>query len=88
MREKTAAPAPEIRIGQVWQEVDPRFTHLPLRTVEHIGPIYKHKASRNRVIEVRDVTMRAGASQRISIGRSDRFNGKRGGYVLVKDVQA
>jgi hypothetical protein len=74
-----------IKVGQQWQEVDPRGGTLVKRVV-HISEPYMHKGTRNRTYEVRDVMLQTGQSQRTTIARSDRFNGKRGGYKLVRDV--
>jgi len=66
----------EIKVGQEWEEVDPRFSR------------------RVKVLEVREGEVKSvrianiGASY-YSTGRwasKARFNGKRGGYKLVRDV--
>lgn len=65
---------PDIKIGQVWQEVDPRFENLPLRKV--IG-----FAEDGRII----LDYISGDSRKTK-AKPERFNGKRGGYKLIKDV--
>lgn len=80
---------PEIKVGQHWQEVDPRYSALPIRVVVHIGEPYERKDLRTGVRrEVRSVMLGyVGGMQKTTTTRSDRFNGKRGGYRLVKDVE-
>lgn len=63
---------PEIKSGQIWEEVDPRYT--PLRRIE--------------VLEVVSVTGPKGIRIKSHSGRTvwasaERFNGKRGGYRLA-----
>jgi hypothetical protein len=65
----------EVRIGQVWEEVDPRF--LRHVTVREIGSIL---VSNEPSIEIE------GPTGKLTKARLSRFNGKRGGYRLVKDV--
>lgn len=64
----------EIKSGQIWEEVDPRYT--PLRRIE--------------VLEVVSVTGPKGVRIKSPSGRvvwasAERFNGKRGGYRLAAD---
>lgn len=63
----------EIKIGQYWQEVDPRFPDLPLKKV--IG------FESGKVILVTE-----GIFSRKTKAKVERFNGKRGGYRLIRDV--
>jgi hypothetical protein len=60
----------EIKIGQVWQEVDPRFTG-PHKTV--IG-----FAEDGRVITT--------TGAKTTKSKRERFNGKRGGYKLIREA--
>ncbi|QCJ72229.1 hypothetical protein C9446_20730 (plasmid) [Providencia heimbachae] len=67
----------EIKPGQIWEEVDPRYT--PLRQIE--------------VLEVVSVTGPKGIRIRSPSGRvvwasAERFSGKRGGYRLAADQPA
>jgi hypothetical protein len=65
--------APVLRIGQLWQEVDPRFEapHKEIRGFTDdgrvvIGPVHRLDGA--------------------TTAQRKRFNGKRGGYRLIKDV--
>ncbi len=65
---------PEIKPGQIWEEVDPRYTLL--RRIE--------------VLELVSVTGPKGVRIKSPNGRvvwasAERFNGKRGGYRLAAD---
>lgn len=64
----------EIKIGQIWQEVDPRFPNLP----------HKHVIGFDD--DGRVIMTTTGAFQRKTKVRKDRFNGKRGGYALISEV--
>lgn len=64
----------EIKVGQVWQEVDPR--HEWIRQVIGFG------TGRN----AGKVELAGIESGRVSYARPDRFNGKRSGYKLVKEA--
>lgn len=82
---------PEIKVGQHWQEVDPRFT-APIREVIAVSEPYE-MLRRNRVrVEARTVTFQSVDSGRKSVARThgtdgkSRFLGKRGGYKLIKDA--
>jgi hypothetical protein len=65
----------DLKIGQVWQKVDPRYANLPHKTIIGFAPD-------GRVI------LESGAEQtrRTNKAKPDRFHGKRGGYQLIKDV--
>lgn len=58
----------EIKKGQVWREVDPRYE----RKIEVVGFCE----------ETGKVIIQSGG--RITKARRDRFNGKRGGYELLQ----
>ncbi len=64
---------------------DPRFPAAPLVEVVAIGEPRKHLFPRNRVAVVRDISIRNRATGRTSKARSDRFNGKKDGYVFVRE---
>ena len=66
------ATPPEIKVGQHWQEVGER------RVVEIV---HLHNLSTVRPVVIK--TLPDGRQTYASVGR---FNGKRGGYKLVKDV--
>jgi hypothetical protein len=72
MTEQT--PKPEIREGQIWQEVDPRFPNLVHKEVLGFD-------SDGRVL-LRPV----GMFSRTTLAKPERFNGKRSGYRLISDV--
>ncbi|SCB30762.1 hypothetical protein [Rhizobium lusitanum] len=65
----------EIKIGQVWQEIDPRFPNMPPKTV--VG------------FEEGKVLLSTGGlfGKRKTKAKPERFNGKRGGYRLIKDTE-
>lgn len=63
-----------VRVGQIWQEVDPRFPDAPHKEVRGFS-------DDGRVI-IGPVDRLDGARK----AKRDRFNGKRGGYRLIKDV--
>ena len=62
----------EIKVGQEWEEVDPRYSR------------------RVKVLEVREGEVKsvrvANSTGRSTWASKARFNGKRGGYKLVRDV--
>jgi hypothetical protein len=53
-----------------------------------IGEPRKHLFPRNRVATVQDISIKNVATGRTSSARSDRFNGKRDGYVFVREPAA
>ncbi|CAN7365747.1 hypothetical protein [Variovorax sp. LjRoot178] len=81
-------PLRPIAIGQVWAPADPRFPQAPHVEVVAIGEPRKHLFPRNRVAVVQDVSIRNVATGRTSKARSDRFNGKKDGYVFVREPAA
>ena len=81
-------PLRPIAIGQVWAPADPRFPKAPHVEVVAIGEPRKHLLPRNRVAVVQDVSIRNVATGRTSKARSDRFNGKKDGYVFVREPAA
>jgi len=64
----------EIKIGQVWQEIDSRPGTAFHRTVVGIAP------------DGRVILGYAHGSRLTTKAKPERFNGKRGGYQLIKDV--
>lgn len=62
-----------LRIGQVWQEVDPRYA-MPHKEIRAF-------TDDDRVV-IGPVSRLDGATK----AQRKRFNGKRGGYRLIKDV--
>lgn len=81
-------PLRPIAIGQVWAPADPRFPEAPHVEVVAIGEPRKHLFARNRVAVVQDISIRNVATGRTSRARSDRFNGKKDGYVFVREPAA
>lgn len=70
---------PEIKVGQQWREVDPRFTRIVEILAVGTGTI--------RPIKLRTILF--GGSEfigRATYANRERFNGKRGGYALVKEA--
>jgi hypothetical protein len=66
-------PLPDVRVGQLWQEIDPRFPDLPPRRVVHVDS---------------DLVLLLCANEKhVSACVRKRFNGRRGGYRLVQDVE-
>jgi hypothetical protein len=66
----------EIKIGQQWKEVDPRF--------ERVVEVVEIAPTGVRPVKIKTV----GSSNANAIGRTTwadagRFNGKRGGYALI-----
>ena len=66
-------PLPDVRVGQLWQEVDPRFPDLQHRRVMHVSSDL--------------VLLTCANEKRVSVCSRKRFNGRRGGYRLVQDVE-
>jgi hypothetical protein len=67
----------EIKIGQEWKDLDPR------NTVDRILTIAGFDEATGKVL----IKPRGDRSNRApSKAKPERFNGKRGGYVLVKDA--
>jgi hypothetical protein len=64
----------QVKVGQVWEEVDPRFDPPRTVKVEAIDEV-----AGKAVIRSNPLTSATRA-------KLSRFNGKRGGYKLVKDV--
>lgn len=87
-KEITKDPIHPIAIGQVWAPADPRFSVAPHVEVVAIGQPREHLFARNRVATVRDISIKNMATGRTSTARSDRFNGKRDGYVFVRESAA
>ena len=81
-------PIHPIAIGQVWSPADPRFPTAPHVEVVAIGQARKHLFPRNRIASVQDISIRNVVTGRTSSARSDRFNGKRDGYVFVREPAA
>lgn len=87
-KEITKDPLRPIAIGQVWAPADPRLPVAPHVEVMAIGEPRKHLFPRNRVAVVQDISIRNVATGRTSKARSDRFNGKKDGYVFVREPAA
>lgn len=81
-------PIHPIGIGQIWAPADPRFPEAPHVEVVAIGEPRNHLFPRNRVSVVQDISIRNVATGRTSKARSDRFNGKKDGYVFVREPAA
>ncbi|PNG49061.1 MULTISPECIES: hypothetical protein [unclassified Variovorax] len=81
-------PIRPITIGQVWAPADPRLPEAPHVEVMAIGEPRRHLFPRNRVAVVHDISIRNVATGRTSKARSDRFNGRKDGYVFVREALA
>lgn len=68
-----------VKVGQVWKEVDPRFE----RYVEVIG-VDEQEQKATIMLAARSGDH---AGSRATKAGLKRFNGKRGGYALHKDVE-
>lgn len=60
-------------VGQIWQEIDPRFPSLPHKKIIGFEPD-------GRVILVTE-----GPSPRKTRAKPERFHGQRGGYRFIGD---
>lgn len=68
----------EIEVGQVWQEVDPRFERLV--EVIHSGFTNNAAAGVYQIVQIR-------CHGRTTKAKLSRFTGKRGGYKLVNSLR-
>jgi DNA-binding IscR family transcriptional regulator len=68
----------EIKVGQIWREVDPRFNRY-IQVVEIAN-------STVRPIKLATIDIETNALGRKTWASRERFNGKRGGYELYKDA--
>lgn len=66
----------EIKIGQIWQEVDPRFTRYVLVVDADEENWYVRGCTIDGEFTPRSRALRA---------MEERFNGKRGGYKYIGD---
>ena len=87
-KEIIKAPIHPIAIGQIWAPADPRLLTAPQVEVVATGEPRQHVFTHNRVATVQVVSIRNVATGRTSSARSDRFNGKRDGYVFVREPAA
>lgn len=87
-KEGTKAPIHPIAIGQIWAPADPRFPDAPHVEVVAIGEPRKHLFANNKIATVQDISIKNVFTGRTSRARSDRFNGKKDGYVLVRESAA
>lgn len=62
-----------IQVGQIWQEIDPRFD----------AP---HKEVRGFAEDGRIIIGSVGRPERTTKAKPERFNNKRSGYRLIQDV--
>ena len=69
----------EIKVGQVWQEVDPRL-HREVVVVS-IDPVWINKNGSLGMVTISPY----GLKSMYTKARLERFNGKRSGYKLVKE---
>ena len=67
----------EIKVGQIWREVDPRFNRY-VQVIE----ITNHSI---RPIKIATIDLATNALGRKNWASRERFNGKRGGYELHRD---
>ncbi len=68
--------ATEIRIGQIWREVDPRF--------ERLVEIVEVTANAVRGIKIKTISVDGKPRKSSTWVSKGRFNGKRGGYELTQ----
>lgn len=75
---------PEVKVGQVWQEMDPRF----LRLVEVLKVLKADpKRPREPTVQIKTIGFQGKfVDRRPTWTTPKRFNGKHGGFVLYKDV--
>ncbi|CAN7784444.1 hypothetical protein LJR175_008402 [Variovorax sp. LjRoot175] len=85
-KEIIKAPIRPIAIGQVWAQADPRIPTAPRIEVVEMSAPRKHLFARNKVAVVQDIGIKNMATGRVSHARSDRFNGKKDGYVFVREA--
>lgn len=71
----------EIKVGQIWQEVDPRQQRFV-----RIESTLMRDAVSIRTVTLRDGTWTDAPRSRVSHPSRARFSGKRGGYKLHQDV--
>jgi hypothetical protein len=81
-------PVHPIAVGQIWAPADPRFPTAPQIEVVEIGPPRRHLFPGNKVAVISTVRIKNMATGRVSSARSDRFNGKKDGYVFVREPAA
>lgn len=79
-------PISPLVVGQLWKPLDRRFADMPNVEIVDIGEPYMHLMAAEKQALVRDVRIRNVATNRISRARSDRFDGKNGGYAPVTPV--
>lgn len=81
---------PQLEIGQVWEELDPRSSRrvVILGISEPMKRQVRDRGGRPQFIQYRRVTIQAEHGTIVTNARSDRFNGKRGGYRLVSGQDA
>ncbi len=80
----------QIKVSQHWRSVDPRYAQPVVEVVAISEPFQKQVRSNSlspKHVTIRDVTIRNLESGRQTVAMDARFNGKRGGYELVKDIQ-
>lgn len=69
--------APEPRIGDIWRDVDPRFTrYVWVRSIGQVAALIV------KVRQLKDGDWQIAPRSRETWAMLKRFNGKRGGYAL------
>lgn len=68
----------EIKVGQIWKEVDPRFQ----RFVRIDGVGHGRRGISIRTVEQKDGRWAEAPRSRLSYCDAERFRGKRSGYAL------
>jgi len=68
----------EIKVGQEWEEADPRFS----RRVK----VLEVREGEVKSVKIANVGASPNSTGRATWASKARFNGKRGGYKLVRDV--
>lgn len=73
----------EIRDGQIWREVDPRFERYV--RIMRVGK-FARRSIEIRTVKIVDGQWQIAPHSRLTFCDLERFNGKRGGYELYEDV--
>ena len=69
----------EIKVGQIWREVDPRFNRY-VQVIEIASGSVKS-------IKIATIDLATNMLCRSNWASRERFNGKRGGYELHRDIR-
>ena len=69
----------DVKVGQIWREVDPRFNRY-VQVIEIANQSI-------RSIKIATIDLATNALGRKNWASRERFNGKRGGYELHRDIR-